>query len=294
MDNFNLNYSEPGSPAVPQKPVVSGEAAESEEAEIHAGGVQLPKAAMEDEMRPMGEGTETPLTEANTELTDIVEADVANVEATALAISQTVLSSEQKITLQVGTRRFVTTADTLKNSNYFRALLRGPWQPQDDGSFFVDADPDLFQHVLRHLRHGALPLFYDRVRGHDYGLYDALLAEADYFGVGELYAYLDEKKYLERVKIRHEVALTEGSMMPVQLGGSVRVNETINSSTEVDYQTSWVKRKIYVCPRGIEVHKGRPRNCGRQCHNARGEDDPQYEEEVRLETVEIKKQIVIN
>lgn len=68
-----------------------------------------------------------------------------------------------QVVLQVGERRFVTTSDTLiQGSGFLRSLFSGRWDnAQDDGSHFVDADGDLFVHVLRYLRRGVFPLFYN-------------------------------------------------------------------------------------------------------------------------------------
>ena len=81
------------------------------------------------------------------------------------------------LSLQVGERKFTTTKDTLSKSGFFSALLAGPWEGDllMDGSYFIDADPDIFEFVLKYLRHGTFPLFYDKVKGHDYRLYLAVL-----------------------------------------------------------------------------------------------------------------------
>lgn len=48
----------------------------------------------------------------------------------------------------------------------FAALLSGRWDHERaDGSFFIDADPELFEHVLRYLRHSVLPIFYVSAKG---------------------------------------------------------------------------------------------------------------------------------
>ena len=57
------------------------------------------------------------------------------------------------ITLPVGERRFVTTAETMtQDSGFFAALFSGRWDnAQADGSYFIDADPQLFGHIMRYL-----------------------------------------------------------------------------------------------------------------------------------------------
>lgn len=78
-------------------------------------------------------------------------------------------AAERQITLQVGERRFITTRDTLVGeSGFFTSLLARRWDnAQEDGSYFIDADPDLFYHVLRYLHRGILLIFYDKAKGHD-------------------------------------------------------------------------------------------------------------------------------
>jgi BTB/POZ domain-containing protein KCTD9 len=89
---------------------------------------------------------------------------------------------------QVGERLFVTTRETLtRKSGFFASMLSGRWDnTQADGSYFIDADPQLFEHILRYPRRGVLPVFYDNLRGHNHALYRALLEEARYFQTGQL------------------------------------------------------------------------------------------------------------
>jgi BTB/POZ domain-containing protein KCTD9 len=69
------------------------------------------------------------------------------------------LAMGRSITLQVGERWFVTTAETITHERiFFAALFSGRWDNVEaDGSDFIDADPELFEHILRYLRRGVLP-----------------------------------------------------------------------------------------------------------------------------------------
>ena len=73
------------------------------------------------------------------------------------------------IALQVGERRFTTTRDTLMaESDFFASLLSGRWNnAMKNGAYFIDADANLFDHILRHLRRGAFPLFFDKSKEYD-------------------------------------------------------------------------------------------------------------------------------
>jgi hypothetical protein len=112
----------------------------------------------------------------------------------------------RRIALEVGERRFTTLVSTLsEESTFFAALLSDRWtdSQSDDGSYFIDADGDLFVHILRYLRRGLLPVAYDNARGFDYGFYQALAAEAEYFGIDRLHRWIKEKKYLQTVRISY-------------------------------------------------------------------------------------------
>lgn len=94
------------------------------------------------------------------------------------------LSQSDPAPLKVDEQRFVTTSQTLQESGFFSALLSGRWDNvQADGSYFIDPDTLIFEHVLRYLRWGELPVIYDNVKGHGHALYLALLEEAKYFQI---------------------------------------------------------------------------------------------------------------
>lgn len=103
--------------------------------------------------------------------------------------SQNSLAAQaRQITLQVGERRFVATRKTLiTESGFFTALLSGRWDNAlPDGSYFIDADPTLFEHFLHYLRRRVLPMFYDIGKGHSHALCLALLEEARNFLIARL------------------------------------------------------------------------------------------------------------
>jgi BTB/POZ domain-containing protein KCTD9 len=97
---------------------------------------------------------------------------------------------DSAISLQVGERHFVTLKSTLKKkSSFFRALLTEEWQNSRslDDSYFVDADSDLFVHILRYLRRGVFFLFYKATYRFDFALYQALQEKALYFEIEDLH-----------------------------------------------------------------------------------------------------------
>ncbi|KAG6161957.1 hypothetical protein E4U11_003017 [Claviceps purpurea] len=110
-------------------------------------------------------------------------------------------ASHTRIKLLVGERTFITTRDTLiRESQFFSRHFSGPWaEPPQDGIYFVDADPALFEHILRYLRQSVFPLFYRQSIGHNLGLYAALCKEAEFFQILRLHIWLTEGRYLDAV-----------------------------------------------------------------------------------------------
>ncbi|CZT06998.1 uncharacterized protein RAG0_12579 [Rhynchosporium agropyri] len=88
-------------------------------------------------------------------------------------------------TIRTSQRNFTTDPERcLGQSMYFKSLFSGKWGDRhEDGSYFIETDAHIFEHILRYLRTGVLPVFYDRAEGHDFALYQALLEEAKYFVV---------------------------------------------------------------------------------------------------------------
>ncbi|KAH6664529.1 hypothetical protein B0J14DRAFT_630563 [Halenospora varia] len=60
------------------------------------------------------------------------------------------------IQLQVGEKRFLTSRAKLVDAKFFNSLLSGRWASnrQPNGSYFINADANLFEHILRY--HGYL------------------------------------------------------------------------------------------------------------------------------------------
>jgi hypothetical protein len=89
-------------------------------------------------------------------------------------------------------------------------MLSGAWPEhacQIDGEPFVDANPDLFDHILNYLRRSYPPIFWTRVGRFDLSLYAAVLREAEYFGVATLADWIREKKYIYTVRITPSIEM---------------------------------------------------------------------------------------
>jgi len=195
-----------------------------------------------------------------------------------------VTTTDRRVTLQVGERRFVTTLQTLEESSFFASLLSGRWEnAQEDGSYFVDADPTIFEHILRYLRRGVLPIFYDKAKGHDYGMYLAVLEEAKYFDITRLVDWVENKKYLQAIKTKFSGK---------ELEGTNELCATRGTDVDLYWHATWGTKKVYICPRGIYVHRGNPHACGRDCKKAQGDADDIYEDEPVLRALVTEKQVI--
>lgn len=173
-----------------------------------------------------------------------------------------------RVTLQVGERRFTTLRDTLTSeSAYFAARLSGRWNDTDeDGSYFIDADPGMFEHILRYLRSGNFPVFFDAgTQMFDHAKYSSLLGEARYFGIPKLEEWIEKGRYLDVVRIKQSTIISDD----IDPQGSEYLNRTVQANTRVDFSTAWGTKQVYVCPRGILVHRGDKNRCGLACEKAR-------------------------
>ncbi|KAK0617643.1 hypothetical protein B0T14DRAFT_569132 [Immersiella caudata] len=114
----------------------------------------------------------------------------------------------EPIALSISGTLFITTIPTLTSrSHYFLTLFCNPhWKStlQPDNALFVDSDPTVFTHILNYLRRGVFPLAYDQKRGHDYKLYADILADAQYFQIPKLEAWITERLYIHCVTISTE------------------------------------------------------------------------------------------
>ncbi|KAL2260270.1 hypothetical protein VTK26DRAFT_5756 [Humicola hyalothermophila] len=196
------------------------------------------------------------------------------------------LAADAPIRLQVGERYFTTMKDTLtEESAFFASLLSSRWDNAlDDGSYFIDADPALFEHILRYLRRGIFPLFFDIVKGHDDHLYLSLLEEARYFQIPRLEDWLQRKRYLDAVQVAYTTDQYKDNYPSWH-------HFEVRSGVTVEYHPQWDIRKVYICPRGIPEHRGSPMSCGRRCAAARGVNADSFDEEPYLKMLVLRRTV---
>lgn len=189
-----------------------------------------------------------------------------------MSASPALFGVDFRILLEVGERRFTTSANTLTGqSAFFAALLSNIWDNVQPGKhYFIDIDGDVFAHVLRYLRSGVFPVFYDKSKGHDYNLYAMLLEQARYLQISRLEKWLEGKSYLQAITVTRSVTEVELKDM---------IAEKTATDVDVEYRSDLRTRKVYICPRDILSHRGQPEKCGRRCDNAQGDCCERYDNE---------------
>lgn len=63
---------------------------------------------------------------------------------------------------------------------------------------------------------------------------------------------------------------------------------------DVKYYPAWGVRKLYVCPRGIDVHRRKPGTCRKACKKVQSDADDLYEEEPTVKVLMIKGKVVFD
>ncbi|KAI1749090.1 hypothetical protein F4782DRAFT_316448 [Xylaria castorea] len=200
---------------------------------------------------------------------------------------------ENRVKLLVGEREFNTTKDTLMGeSAYFSVLFSGRWRNQsDDDSYFIDSDPDLFTDILRYLRSGNYPLFFNPSTGiYDYARYSALLGEAQYFGIGKLEDWIRDQRYLDAVKTQY----SQDIISPDEVQALQGRFDTTKGDQRLSFSYLPQVKKTYVCPRRIPDHYGNRERCGRKCSQCLGDSEGEYEESQIITTVVTKTQHFFN
>jgi hypothetical protein len=187
------------------------------------------------------------------------------------------------ITIRTSQQSFTTDPEQwLGRSAYFDNLLSGNWADgKEDGSYFIDTDARIFDHVLRYLRTGVLPVFYDTITGHDFPLYQALLEESTYFAIDRLQKWLCERKYLDAVKTHYIATETQDRDLyrkhtttdpnghQFMLEGRF-VEITAGSNARITIVPIAVRKNAFYCPNG-KHGKSNEEYC-RSCFRQAGDD----------------------
>jgi hypothetical protein len=194
------------------------------------------------------------------------------------------------ITLDVSGRHFKVSSDILiAESGFFKRQLSAQynWTPQRDGTYFIDADPALFEHLLNFMRRPSVfPVFWSQDKGFDYNLYQRLQAEAEYFQMSSLDKWIKEEKYLQAVTIR--------TYEPVTRDLDKVTQERIAGNMTKDWHYVPKVHKTSIRPRRIQCRYGKREACGGACHGYKGDDNTDYDEADYLEVVTVKREVVFD
>lgn len=166
-------------------------------------------------------------------------------------------AASERITLLVGETTFHTTLTTILPSAVLTRLttLHSPAK----GPYFIDADPELFVHVLRYLRTGMFPLFYSPDTGHDEPRYAALLNQARFYEIPKLEDWLTSKTY-------QECAQRRTWARSMTLCGEAQI-EHLEELTHLKNETLTIlkvkqsQQKCFRCPTSNWKHDGRKTIC---------------------------------
>ena len=196
------------------------------------------------------------------------------------------------ITLDVGGRQFKTYRETLKISSCLYAMLgeaHGADHCQSNGSYFIDADPNVFEHLLSFMRRPTtFPLFWDYATGFDFALYQKLQDDAERFNVESLYQWIKNQEF-------RSIVWTEIKMQPIRgreaMGTSM---ERVAADAETENYVFNETKRVYLCPTSKSRHRGKPERCGKACMRAKMEHGVEYEDEVDMEVVRITKTLHID
>lgn len=163
-------------------------------------------------------------------------------------------SSPSRIELQIGEKTFHTTRPTLAESPVLTNLVN--LEPP----YFLDADPALFEHILRYLRTGIFPLFHDAVRGHDICLYHVLLGAARFYQVARLADWIEAEGYFEAV-----TTITRAGAVTLHGDEQIRRLDELaflkNETLRIIRVNQSGIEPCYSCPRGVWRHNGHREDC---------------------------------
>lgn len=154
-------------------------------------------------------------------------------------------------------------------STFFTSMFSGDWNnpKTPDGAIFIDSDGRIFGHVLNYLRSGRFPLFYDAGNhAFDYAQYQALLGEAKFFGIPRLQQWIEQHRYRDAVEMHHHKQVFNSEAAFDSYCASAAA---VAAGVTAYYSVGWGLRKVYICPRAVPGHRGRPSECGSQCARAR-------------------------
>lgn len=168
-------------------------------------------------------------------------------------------AASERIALLIGEKQFTTTRTTILPSAVLTRLTTLQAPPVEGTPYFIDADPDLFTHILRYLRTGMYPLFYDADRGHDEPQYLALLNQAKFYEISKLEDWLASKSYFDVAQRRTwaKTMLLCGEGQIEHLEELTHLKNEVLTILEVEES----RGKCFRCPKSNWRHDGKRASC---------------------------------
>jgi phytoene desaturase (3,4-didehydrolycopene-forming) len=170
-------------------------------------------------------------------------------------------NASERIELQIGEKTFHTTKATVADSAVLSTLVELDPPEGSSGRYFVDADPGLFEHILRYLRTGMFPLFFDAARGHDYCRYLELLNQARFYQIPKLESWLAHQGYHDSVRCRtwaNSITLY-GEEQIAHLEELTHLKNERLHVLAVENSSA----RVFCCPNANWRHHGRREKCAR-------------------------------
>lgn len=169
------------------------------------------------------------------------------------------VSPENRIIIEVGGREFLVCTDIFEESLWFRKAIRrcsiaAPGCPR---RIVIENDPDLFAEVLKYLRTGICPLYWDKVKGFDVARYAELANQASVYHIPKLWVWITQEKYLDAVTVtvmRGETKIRRGTQH------HQRHVQQANWELSVDAVLEGVD-EVWICPKGAPDHDGDSTMC---------------------------------
>lgn len=141
----------------------------------------------------------------------------------------------------------------------------------------IDFEPEHFGHILRYIRTGLYPVFYDEaLGGHNVPKYLIVKKCADMYGVEKLAQWLANKRYEEVVVKEYTIRWEQRK----QDQPNPYSHAYMPSDKTLTFIPTGHTEKVYTCPRDIAVHRGDKSRCGQACFKAEHRDyEDRFEEE---------------
>ena len=194
------------------------------------------------------------------------------------------------VTIRMNNTNFSAMKPLLANSSFFFSDLFNPrkfLQPSD-GVYNIYGRDDMFQYILQYCHSHMYPLLFSEEKGFDKIGYTVLLGESIRFGIKDLTEWIKGAKYTEMIQMHLNVE-------KIKIENELNIpNILFNSNQTVSIQPFEWTENVYKCPRNVNVHRGHPEYCGKECHRVMPESGPTYEPVSNFGVMLTKKSFTIN